>query len=71
MDSNIGKVVTYYEKRQLINSHNSLNKRSREVTWNNKLKTLIDQKHSISTTTISMAIKRGKVITYNFITWDS
>lgn len=40
MDSNIGKVVTYYEKRQLINSHNSLNKRSREVTWNNKLKTL-------------------------------
>ena len=40
MDSNIGKVVTYYEKRQLINSHNSLNKRSSEVTWNNKLKTL-------------------------------
>ena len=33
-------IKAYYEKRQLINSHNSLNKRPREVTWNNKLKTL-------------------------------
>ena len=56
MTTKLDKVVTYYEKLQLIKSHNPLNAWSNEVMWQICL---------ISTTSMPMATKPGRVVIYN------
>ena len=73
MVARLGKVVTYDKKLQPIKSHNLLN------MWSHDL--VINEKNFVSTITIPVDTKSGRVVTYNnalpsiksgpLITWSS